>query len=90
MIASPATAPTFPFSNSSEVHRNGMVLCLALWLTRLDIMSKFSLTADAADRAMWKAVCASLPLMPHQDKCPQFCCVSRALRGIIAPSSSRR
>jgi hypothetical protein len=84
MIATPANAPQYPFKKAKSVHERGMVMCLALWLTRLDIMSQFSLSPDAADRVMWQTLCASLPLMAHEDSCPQFCCVSKALRNIVA------
>ena len=85
MIANPAAAPKMPFP-SGDVHRNGMVLCLPLWLTRMQIMASFSLSGDEADEVMWETVCDSLPLMPHQGSQPRFCCVSQALRDAIDTS----
>ena len=86
LIANPSTAPTFPFASQQGVHLKGMGLCLALWLTRAEIMSGSGFSADEADDVIWEAVCDSLPLMPHQGSRPHFCCVSKALRDAIDPA----
>jgi hypothetical protein len=83
LIANPAAAPQLPFKKAKSVHQKGMVLCLALWLTRAQIMSDTGMSADAADLLMWETVCDSLPKIPHQGDHPHFCCVSRALRSQI-------
>ena len=86
MILDPDNAPKFPFASQNSVHLKGMGLCLPLWLTRVQLIAGFGLTADEADEAMWDTVCDSLPLMPHQGNRPQFCCASKALRGAIDTS----
>lgn len=63
-------------------HLKGMVLCGALIRTWTAVAQ--SANADTADEVLLGALCRSLPLLPHQGSLPHFCCVSKALRMVIA------
>lgn len=69
-----------PMGSSTEPHELGMALCGALVQGRAGLIDNRDLSEEEADEVLWMAVCRGLPLLPHQDLLPNFCCVRRVVR----------